>query len=167
MRSKEENNSVIDENISWLFTVLSLVNIKLSDNFVVLVKCKPQGIHAISITFCSDVSEERRARLREVEIRVLQYQDELEQGLRSLKTGYSIHRQVAHYRHKMMRKVGTFQCLLYQITCQGSDCKSSTKWMDWREVLILIFYLNVSPVGKQKEPVGILRMESYQALGSF
>lgn len=52
-----------------------------------------------------DVSEERRARLREVEIRVLQYQDELEQGLRSLKPGYSIHRQVAHYRHKMMRKV--------------------------------------------------------------
>ncbi|XP_045135170.1 U2 snRNP-associated SURP motif-containing protein-like isoform X3 [Portunus trituberculatus] len=52
-----------------------------------------------------DVSEERRARLREVEIRVLQYQDELEQGLRSLKPGYSIHRQVAHYRHKMMRKI--------------------------------------------------------------
>jgi len=52
-----------------------------------------------------DVSEERRARLREVEIRVLQYQDELEQGLRSLKAGYSIHRQVAHYRHKMTRKI--------------------------------------------------------------
>ncbi|KAK4313057.1 hypothetical protein Pmani_015576 [Petrolisthes manimaculis] len=52
-----------------------------------------------------DVSEERRAKLREVEIRVLQYQDELEQGLRSLKPGYSVHRQVAHYRHKMMRKI--------------------------------------------------------------
>lgn len=52
-----------------------------------------------------DVSEERRAKLREVEIRVLQYQDELEQGLRSLKSGYSIHRQVAHYRHKMMKKI--------------------------------------------------------------
>ncbi|XP_047496387.1 U2 snRNP-associated SURP motif-containing protein-like isoform X2 [Penaeus chinensis] len=51
-----------------------------------------------------DVSEERRAKLREVEIRVLQYQDELEQGIRSVKQGYSIHRQVAHYRHKMMRK---------------------------------------------------------------
>ncbi|XP_042210542.1 U2 snRNP-associated SURP motif-containing protein-like isoform X2 [Homarus americanus] len=52
-----------------------------------------------------DVSEERRARLRDVEVRVVQYQDELEQGLRSLKPGYSIHRQVAHYRHKMMRKI--------------------------------------------------------------
>lgn len=52
-----------------------------------------------------DVSEERRAKLREVEIRVLQYQDELEQGLRSLKSGYSIHRQVAHYRHKLMKKI--------------------------------------------------------------
>lgn len=52
-----------------------------------------------------DVSEERRARLREIEVRVLQYQDELEQGLRSLKPGYSIHRQVAHYRHKMLKKI--------------------------------------------------------------
>ncbi|KAK8738232.1 hypothetical protein OTU49_004118 [Cherax quadricarinatus] len=52
-----------------------------------------------------DASEERRARLRDIEVRVLQYQDELEQGLRSLKPGYSIHRQVAHYRHKMLKKI--------------------------------------------------------------
>lgn len=62
-----------------------------------------------------DVSEERRAKLREVEIRVLQYQDELEQGIRSVKQGYSIHRQVAHYRHKMMRKVSASSFWLLDI----------------------------------------------------
>lgn len=52
-------------------------------------------------------SEERRTRLRQVEIKVLQYQDELERGLRSAKQGYSVHRQVQHYRHKLLKKVCT------------------------------------------------------------
>lgn len=52
-----------------------------------------------------EASEERRARLREVEVRVMQYQDELEQGLRPLKPGYTLPRQVQHYRHKLLRKI--------------------------------------------------------------
>ena len=53
----------------------------------------------------SESTEERRARLREVEVRVMQYQDELERGVRTLKPGYTLSRQVAHYRHKLLRKV--------------------------------------------------------------
>ncbi|KAA0202237.1 hypothetical protein HAZT_HAZT006479 [Hyalella azteca] len=52
-----------------------------------------------------EASEERRARLREVEVRVLQYQDELERGARPLKPGYTLAKQVQHYRHKLLRKV--------------------------------------------------------------
>lgn len=76
-----------------------------------------------------DVSEERRAKLREVEIRVLQYQDELEQGIRSVKQGYSIHRQVAHYRHKMMRKVNATSFWLLNIW--------KTELYIWAKVIIL------------------------------
>jgi len=50
-------------------------------------------------------SEARRARLREVEVRVVQYGDELERRVRPLKPGYTVERQVAHYRHKLLRKI--------------------------------------------------------------
>ncbi|XP_065220157.1 U2 snRNP-associated SURP motif-containing protein isoform X2 [Planococcus citri] len=48
--------------------------------------------------------EDRRAKLREIEVKVMQYQDELESGKRSLKGGTSIHQQVEHYRRKLLRK---------------------------------------------------------------
>ncbi|XP_076053103.1 U2 snRNP-associated SURP motif-containing protein isoform X2 [Oratosquilla oratoria] len=53
----------------------------------------------------AEASEERRTLLREIEVKVMQYQDEVEQGIRSLKPGYSLHRQVQHYRHKLLRKI--------------------------------------------------------------
>nr|XP_018913617.1 PREDICTED: U2 snRNP-associated SURP motif-containing protein [Bemisia tabaci] len=46
----------------------------------------------------------RRAKLREVEVKVMQYQDELEFGDRTLKSGWTIQQQVAHYRRKLLRK---------------------------------------------------------------
>lgn len=49
--------------------------------------------------------DDRRAKLREIELKVMQYQDELESGKRNLKTGTSIHQQVEHYRRKLLRKV--------------------------------------------------------------
>ena len=52
-----------------------------------------------------DVSEERRLKLREVELKVVAYQDDLESGQRSVKTGYTLQEQVQHYRAKLMRKV--------------------------------------------------------------
>ncbi|CAG0881397.1 unnamed protein product [Darwinula stevensoni] len=48
--------------------------------------------------------EERRARLREIELKVIQYQDELESGQRSLKER-SIAEQVEQYRQKLLRKM--------------------------------------------------------------
>ncbi|XP_049858071.1 U2 snRNP-associated SURP motif-containing protein [Schistocerca gregaria] len=51
-----------------------------------------------------DLNEERRARLREIELKAVQYQDELECGQRSLKSGWTIQQQVEHYRRKLLRK---------------------------------------------------------------
>merc|ERR1712181_43807 len=48
--------------------------------------------------------EERRAILREVEVRVMQYQDELESGRKSVKAGWTVAEQVEHYRRKVMKK---------------------------------------------------------------
>ena len=39
--------------------------------------------------------EERRALLREVEVRVMQYQDELEGGRKTVKAGWTVAEQVA------------------------------------------------------------------------
>ncbi|PNF24766.1 U2 snRNP-associated SURP motif-containing protein [Cryptotermes secundus] len=51
-----------------------------------------------------DLNEDRRARLREIELKAVQYQDELESGQRTLKSGWSIQQQVEHYRRKLLRK---------------------------------------------------------------
>jgi len=52
-----------------------------------------------------DLNEDRRARLREIELKAVQYQDELECGQRTLKSGWTIQQQVEHYRRKLLRKV--------------------------------------------------------------
>ncbi|XP_011632948.1 U2 snRNP-associated SURP motif-containing protein [Pogonomyrmex barbatus] len=51
-----------------------------------------------------DYNEERRNRLREIEVKIMQYQDELESGRRTLKSGMTIQVQVEHYRKKLIRK---------------------------------------------------------------
>ncbi|XP_011505510.1 PREDICTED: U2 snRNP-associated SURP motif-containing protein [Ceratosolen solmsi marchali] len=51
-----------------------------------------------------DYNEERRNRLREIEVKTMQYQDELENGRRTLKPGMSIQTQVEHYRKKLIKK---------------------------------------------------------------
>ncbi|XP_012278514.1 U2 snRNP-associated SURP motif-containing protein isoform X2 [Orussus abietinus] len=51
-----------------------------------------------------DYNEERRNRLREIEVKTMQYQDELESGRRTLKAGMTIMSQVEHYRKKLIRK---------------------------------------------------------------
>merc|ERR1719209_2173556 len=48
--------------------------------------------------------EERRSLLREVEVRVMQYQDELESGRKTVKAGWTVAEQVEHYRRKVMKK---------------------------------------------------------------
>lgn len=48
--------------------------------------------------------EARRARLREIEVKVMQYQDELESGKRTVKAGWTIPDQIEHHRRKLLRK---------------------------------------------------------------
>ncbi|XP_065165583.1 U2 snRNP-associated SURP motif-containing protein-like isoform X2 [Atheta coriaria] len=50
------------------------------------------------------MTEERRTRLREIEVKAMQYQDELESGQRSVKSGWTVPQHVEHYRRKLLRK---------------------------------------------------------------
>ncbi|XP_071165088.1 U2 snRNP-associated SURP motif-containing protein-like isoform X3 [Mytilus edulis] len=50
------------------------------------------------------MTEERRAKLREIEVKVMKYQDELEVGKRSRKSHMSLQQQVEHYRKKLLQK---------------------------------------------------------------
>jgi len=50
------------------------------------------------------MSEERRQKLREIEVKVVKYQDELEAGKRSRKSGMTLQDQIEQYRRKMTRK---------------------------------------------------------------
>ncbi|KAI5753880.1 hypothetical protein M8J77_004102 [Diaphorina citri] len=59
---------------------------------------------SVSLDDRDEDSDDRRAKLREVEVKVMQYQDELESGRKSLKSGWSLIQQVQHYRKKLLRK---------------------------------------------------------------
>lgn len=52
-----------------------------------------------------DLDEEKRSRLKKIETRVLQYQDELESGARQLKPGWTIDKQIQHYRRKLTKQM--------------------------------------------------------------
>jgi len=51
-----------------------------------------------------EMSEEKRARLRVIETKVMLYQDELESGQRPVKAGYTLSSQVDRYRKKLLHK---------------------------------------------------------------
>ncbi|XP_051793208.1 U2 snRNP-associated SURP motif-containing protein isoform X3 [Acanthochromis polyacanthus] len=51
-----------------------------------------------------EMSESKRKRLRELEVKVMKIQDELESGKRQRKSGMSIQQQVEHYRNKLLQK---------------------------------------------------------------
>jgi U2-associated protein SR140 len=46
----------------------------------------------------------KRKKLRDIEVKILEYQDELESGNRQLKSGWSIKQQVEHFRRKLLKK---------------------------------------------------------------
>uniref|UniRef100_A0A671QJP1 U2 snRNP-associated SURP motif-containing protein-like n=1 Tax=Sinocyclocheilus anshuiensis TaxID=1608454 RepID=A0A671QJP1_9TELE len=52
----------------------------------------------------SEMSEEKRAKLREIELKVMKFQDELESGKRPKKSGPSIQEQVELYRDKLLQR---------------------------------------------------------------
>uniref|UniRef100_A0A8K9Y7I0 U2 snRNP-associated SURP motif-containing protein n=1 Tax=Oncorhynchus mykiss TaxID=8022 RepID=A0A8K9Y7I0_ONCMY len=53
----------------------------------------------------SEMNEDRRTKLREIEVKVMKFQDELESGKRPKKSGQSLQEQVEHYRDKLLHKV--------------------------------------------------------------
>lgn len=65
-------------------------------------------------------SEERRKKLREIEVKIYEYQDQLESGERQLKSGWTIKQQVEHFRRKLMKKAEK----------NDSDSQSSTSRRD-------------------------------------
>ncbi|XP_078266549.1 U2 snRNP-associated SURP motif-containing protein isoform X1 [Rhinoraja longicauda] len=52
----------------------------------------------------SEMSEEKRAKLREIELKVMKFQDELESGKRPKKAGQTMQEQVEHYRDKLLQR---------------------------------------------------------------
>ncbi|KAK5621499.1 hypothetical protein CRENBAI_004001 [Crenichthys baileyi] len=52
----------------------------------------------------SQMSESKRKRLRELEVKVMKLQDELESGKKQRKSGMSIQQQVENYRKKLLQK---------------------------------------------------------------
>lgn len=60
---------------------------------------------AMSPESCSVVAEDRRQKLREVELKAMAYQDDLESGQRQVKSGYTLLEQVNHYRSKLVKKM--------------------------------------------------------------
>uniref|UniRef100_A0A674DZB5 Zgc:163098 n=1 Tax=Salmo trutta TaxID=8032 RepID=A0A674DZB5_SALTR len=51
-----------------------------------------------------EMSESKRSRLRELEVKVMKFQDELESGKKPRKSGLNMQKQVAHYRNKLLQK---------------------------------------------------------------
>ncbi|KAK7467769.1 hypothetical protein BaRGS_00037006 [Batillaria attramentaria] len=58
-----------------------------------------------------EMTEERRAKLREIEMKVVKYQDDLEMGRRSRKSQMSLSEQVEHYRKKLLSKEKTTEAV--------------------------------------------------------
>ncbi|KAM3967625.1 LOW QUALITY PROTEIN: U2 snRNP-associated SURP motif-containing protein [Aphomia sociella] len=58
----------------------------------------------VSATPNSEEQSLKRSTLREIEVRVLKYADELEAGLRARRAGLSTHQQLQHYRRKLIKK---------------------------------------------------------------
>ncbi|XP_058461186.1 U2 snRNP-associated SURP motif-containing protein [Malaya genurostris] len=51
-----------------------------------------------------DQDEARRLRLREIEVKIVQYTDEFESGARQVRVGWTLAEEIAHYRRKLIKK---------------------------------------------------------------
>ena len=52
-----------------------------------------------------EISEERRLKLRQIENKVLAFQDELESGRKKIKSGETIQSLITQYRERLLKKV--------------------------------------------------------------
>uniref|UniRef100_A0A672RIJ6 U2 snRNP-associated SURP motif-containing protein n=1 Tax=Sinocyclocheilus grahami TaxID=75366 RepID=A0A672RIJ6_SINGR len=80
----------------------------------------------------SEMSEEKRAKLREIELKVMKFQDELESGKRPKKSVPSIQEQVELYRDKLLQRVSMnfFACFVFGITLLFS----------WKPLFLFFFF---------------------------
>lgn len=72
------------------------------------IVCEKVRKKSMCILCYVSVSEEqslKRETLREIEVRVLKYADELEAGLRARRAGLALQQQIHHYRRKLIKKV--------------------------------------------------------------
>ena len=53
-------------------------------------------------------NEDRRGKLRDIELKVVRYQDDLEAGYQSRVSGMTVSEQVQQYREHLLRKVRFF-----------------------------------------------------------
>ncbi|XP_063058800.1 U2 snRNP-associated SURP motif-containing protein isoform X2 [Engraulis encrasicolus] len=51
-----------------------------------------------------EFSESKRTKLRELEVKVMRFQDDLESGSKARKAGMSLQEQIQHYRNKLLQK---------------------------------------------------------------
>ncbi|XP_061658286.1 U2 snRNP-associated SURP motif-containing protein isoform X1 [Syngnathoides biaculeatus] len=65
---------------------------------------KHDNAHFQSSLRSFQMSETQRKKLRELEVKVMKFQDELESGKKQRKTGISIQEHVEHYRNKLLQK---------------------------------------------------------------
>lgn len=59
-------------------------------------------------------TDEKRQKLREIELKVMQYQDELESGKQRLETGWTLHEQVEYYRKRLLKRVSLINGFHFQ-----------------------------------------------------
>jgi hypothetical protein len=75
----------------------------------------PSEVGKVGVEIYEDeMSEERRLKLRQIENKVLAFQDELESGRKKMKPGETIHSLVNQYRERLLRKVSCW--LFFGIT---------------------------------------------------
>uniref|UniRef100_A0A8C9SQ99 Zgc:163098 n=1 Tax=Scleropages formosus TaxID=113540 RepID=A0A8C9SQ99_SCLFO len=83
-----------------------------------------------------ELSESKRSKLRELEVKVMKFQDELESGKRPRKTGKTVQQQVEHYRNKLLQKV----CVRVRFVCVQATLE------------LFLFFLSFFTRTKSKSP---------------
>ncbi|XP_053672314.1 U2 snRNP-associated SURP motif-containing protein [Anopheles nili] len=64
-----------------------------------------QRIDEEGVRTAPDQDELRRVRLREIEVKMVQYQDEYESGARQVRSGWTLHEEIDNYRMKLMKEM--------------------------------------------------------------
>ncbi|EDW61359.2 U2 snRNP-associated SURP motif-containing protein [Drosophila virilis] len=72
-------------------------------------------------------SDESRQKLREIEVKVVQYQDELESGKRRLEPGWTLSEQVAYYRKRLLKRHSPSDSVDSPLSYMHSKSRSSQR----------------------------------------